>query len=70
MGEGDQLAKAVREVASGGSMLDPKIVEALTTPISEDAALNAVEEDLLRQVAEGQANQSDRGDSQNHPRAH
>ena len=53
VGEGDQLAKAVREVASGGSMLDPKIVEALTTPISEDAALNAVEEDLLRQVAEG-----------------
>src|ERR687894_1604973 len=27
--EGDQLARAIREVASGGSMLDPKIVEAL-----------------------------------------
>ena len=53
VGEGDQLAKAVREVASGGSMLDPKIVEALTAPVSEDAALSPVEEDLLQQVAEG-----------------
>ena len=31
--EGDQLARAVREVASGGSMLDPKIVDALTQPV-------------------------------------
>ena len=53
VGEGDQLVRAVREVASGGSMLDPKIVEALTAPISEDAALSVDEEDLLQQVAEG-----------------
>ncbi len=32
VGEGNQLARAIREVASGGSMLDPKIVEALTMP--------------------------------------
>ena len=53
VGEGDQLARAVREVAIGGSMLDPKIVEALTTPVSEDAALSTDEEDLLQLVAEG-----------------
>jgi len=53
VGEGDQLARAVREVATGGSMLDPTIVEALTTPISQDATLTPDEEDLLRQVAEG-----------------
>ena len=32
VGEGDQLARAVREVATGGSVLDPKIVEALVAP--------------------------------------
>ena len=53
VGEGDQLARAVREVAIGGSMLDPKIVEALTTPISQQTALNSGEEDLLQQVAAG-----------------
>jgi class 3 adenylate cyclase len=55
VGEGDQLAQAVREVATGGSMLDPKIVDALTTPISEDATLTREEEDLLQQVAEGKS---------------
>ena len=30
--EGDQLARAVREVSTGGSMLDPRIVDALTRP--------------------------------------
>jgi class 3 adenylate cyclase/ActR/RegA family two-component response regulator len=53
VGEGDQLARAVRQVAIGGSVLDPRIVEALTTPISADGALSADEEDLLHQVAEG-----------------
>src|SRR5258706_3716412 len=31
--EGNQLARAVREVATGGSVLDPKIVEALVHPV-------------------------------------
>jgi adenylate cyclase len=53
VGEGDQLARAVREVAAGGSVLDPKIVEGLTTPVRQDATLTAAEEDLLQQVAEG-----------------
>src|SRR5580765_2864779 len=34
--EGDQLARAVREVATGGSVIDPKIVEALVKPHSND----------------------------------
>src|ERR1700737_1250363 len=46
--EGDQLAKAVREVATGGSMLDPKIVEALVTPVTGGGELNGAEEELLR----------------------
>ncbi len=50
--EGDQLARAVREVASGGSMLDPKIVEALTQPVRR-SDLSPAEEQLLQQVAEG-----------------
>ncbi len=53
VGEGDQLAKAVREVAVGGSVLDAKIVEALTTPVRTDASLTAAEEQLLQHVAEG-----------------
>ncbi len=31
--EGDQLARAIREVAAGGSMLDPVIVAALINPV-------------------------------------
>ncbi len=53
VGEGDQLARAVREVATGGSMLDPRIVEALISPVSADSSLTPDEEDLLQQVAEG-----------------
>src|SRR5687768_11979707 len=51
--EGDQLARAVREVATGGSVLDPKIVEALVSPVTGEGALTPIEEELLRQVAEG-----------------
>ncbi len=53
VGEGDQLVRAIREVAAGGSMLDPKIVEALTAPVASSSDLTPSEEDLLRQVAEG-----------------
>jgi class 3 adenylate cyclase/ActR/RegA family two-component response regulator len=51
--EGDQLADAVRQVASGGSMLDPKIVDALMRPVTADGELNPSEEELLRMVAAG-----------------
>ncbi len=53
VGEGNQLVRAVREVAAGGSMLDPKIVEALTTPVRSDSSLLPAEEDLLQSVAQG-----------------
>jgi adenylate cyclase len=51
--EGDQLVRAIREVASGGSMLDPKIVEALTRPVVADGTLAPDEEKLLDHVAQG-----------------
>ena len=51
--EGDQLVRAIREVASGGSMLDPRIVEALTRPVVDDALLTPLEQELLDLVAEG-----------------
>lgn len=51
--EGDQLARAIREVATGGSMLDPRIVEALTAPISSDGNLDPDQEELVNYIAEG-----------------
>jgi len=50
--EGDQLARAIREVTAGGSLIDPRIVEALVNPV-RDESLTATEDDLLRQIAEG-----------------
>ncbi len=51
--DGDRLARAVREVATGGSMLDPEIVQALVSPVREEGELSDEEEDLLTQLAEG-----------------
>jgi class 3 adenylate cyclase/DNA-binding NarL/FixJ family response regulator len=51
--DGTRLAHAVREVATGGSMLDPQIVELLVQPVREESELGPGEQDLLRQVAEG-----------------
>jgi class 3 adenylate cyclase len=52
--QGDQLARAVREVATGGSVLDPKIVAALVDPVAgAESDLTEDEEDLLQQVAQG-----------------
>jgi adenylate cyclase len=53
VGEGDQLARAIREVASGRSVLDPTIVEALTRPVTSDGDLSADDEQLLTLIAEG-----------------
>ncbi len=47
------LCRAIREVATGGSMLDPQIVQSLVTPVRDDGQLTPAEEELLRQVAEG-----------------
>lgn len=51
--EGDHLASAIRTVATGGSMLDPEIVQALVNPVSSDGALSPADEALLQLVAEG-----------------
>jgi adenylate cyclase len=51
--DGNRLARAIREVATGGSMLDPEIVSALITPARGPDELDAAEDDLLRQIAEG-----------------
>jgi adenylate cyclase len=51
--EGDQLARAVRAVASGGSVLDPVIVDAMVHPVTRKGELSPAEEELLRLVAEG-----------------
>ena len=51
--DSDRLARAIREVATGGSMLDPEIVRALVSPARREGELGAEDEDLLRQVAEG-----------------
>lgn len=53
LAEGDQLARAIREVATGGSVLDPKIVEALVNPVRSENELTPSEEALLQMVAEG-----------------
>jgi adenylate cyclase len=48
-----RLSRAIGEVATGGSMLDPEIVRALISPARSEGALSDEQEDLLRQVAEG-----------------
>jgi DNA-binding NarL/FixJ family response regulator len=56
-----QLVAAIEAVAGGGSMVDPKIVEALVADkaraeVSPLAALTARERDVLREMAEGKNN--------------
>jgi adenylate cyclase len=51
--DGDRLIRAVHEVASGGSMLDPEIVQALVAPARPLEGLSPDEEAMLQLVAEG-----------------
>jgi class 3 adenylate cyclase/DNA-binding NarL/FixJ family response regulator len=51
--DGDQLARAIREVATGGSLLDSNIVGALTRPVAHDGLLTTSEQHLLDEVASG-----------------
>ena len=53
--DGDRLGRAIREVAGGGTMLDPEIVTALMAPARADGDLSESEDELLRQIAEGRA---------------
>jgi DNA-binding NarL/FixJ family response regulator len=59
----DQLVGAIDAVADGGSVLDPKVVEALVAENArgEDSPLNELtprERDVLREMAEGKNNAS------------
>jgi class 3 adenylate cyclase/DNA-binding NarL/FixJ family response regulator len=51
--EGNQLADAIRSVATGGTALDPAVVESLVRPVVSPGGLLPVEENLLEMVAEG-----------------
>jgi class 3 adenylate cyclase len=51
--EGDQLARAIREVATGGSMLDPVIVSALINPVRRTGGLSPEDDELLGMIANG-----------------
>jgi DNA-binding NarL/FixJ family response regulator len=57
----EQLAAAIRAVAAGGSVIDPKVVEALVAQKARDEAsplaqLTPRESDVLREMAEGKNN--------------
>jgi DNA-binding NarL/FixJ family response regulator len=57
----EQLAAAIRAVAEGGSVIDPKVVEALVAEKARDeesplAQLTPRERDVLRGMAEGKNN--------------
>jgi len=59
----EQLAAAIHAVAVGGSVMDPKVVEALVAENAraEDSPLNELtprERDVLREMAEGKNNAS------------
>jgi len=61
VGEADELVDAVRAVAAGRSVIDPKVVEALVArrarlTDSPVARLTPRELDVLREMAQGKAN--------------
>ena len=56
--EGDQLARAIREVATGGSMLDPAIVERARTP---GAGLERAVRARRQPAVDGRRGQADQG---------
>jgi class 3 adenylate cyclase/ActR/RegA family two-component response regulator len=51
--QGDQLVAAIRAVATGGSLLDPSIVDAMIHPAVRKGDLDAADEELLEMVAAG-----------------
>ena len=59
----DQLVRAIREVAAGGSVIDPKVVDALVTARSrkKDSPLDRLtprEHEVLAEMAQGRNNAS------------
>lgn len=63
VGDADQLTRAIKEVAAGGSVLDPRIVERLLAnrsrkPGSRLSQLTTAELDVLALMAESRSNQT------------
>lgn len=61
LGDLEDLVRALREVANGGSVIDPQVVDALVarrtrTSRSQLAKLTARELDVLREMAQGKTN--------------
>jgi DNA-binding NarL/FixJ family response regulator len=61
LGDVDELVRALREVAAGGSVIDPLVVDALVarqirSTRSPLATLSARELDVLREMAQGRTN--------------
>ncbi|MEJ7832617.1 MAG: adenylate/guanylate cyclase domain-containing protein [Nocardioides sp.] len=67
--DGDRLARAIREVATGGSMLDPEIVTAMVSPARTEGSLTDAQEELLRHVAEGRPVKAIAAQTQSTPEA-
>ena len=65
--EGDQLARAIREVATDGSMLDPAIVDALVNPVTLGRGALARGRGAPDDGGRGQADQGDRRREAHHP---
>lgn len=55
LAQGDQLIRAVRQVAIGGSVLDPRLVDNLVSPVAADGELSPSEQQLLQLVTEGRS---------------
>jgi adenylate cyclase len=53
LSEGSTLVDAIRAVASGGSILDPRIVDDLASPVSSGGDLDETDEPLLQVIGEG-----------------
>ena len=53
--EGDQLIRAIRMASTGGSLLDPKVMEGVLVPAARPSLLGPGDEELLRQIAEGRS---------------
>ncbi|MBX6391650.1 MAG: response regulator, partial [Frankia sp.] len=51
----EMLVRAIREVASGSAMLDPRIVAAVLSPVRDADDLTDDQAQLLREVAEGRS---------------
>ncbi|MGA6162000.1 LuxR C-terminal-related transcriptional regulator [Amycolatopsis magusensis] len=59
--DGDQFVDAVRQVATGGTVMDPEVISRLLNHNTRDAGLDSLtarERDVLKLMAEGRSNSS------------